>query len=43
MKKQKELKFLQVFDNTHKQIKKQAQKNRMSIRAYIQHLADKDK
>ena len=38
-----ELKFLQVFESTHIQAKKQAKENSMSIRAYIQHLLDKDK
>jgi len=38
-----ELKFLQVFVSTHIQIKEQAKDNKMSIREYIQYLADKDK
>ncbi len=36
-------KTLQVDDKTHKQIKAQALENDMSIKEYIQHLADKDK
>ena len=38
-----DLKFLQVFESTHTQIKDQAKDNDMSIREYIQYLADKDK
>ena len=37
------LKFLQVFKSTHTQAKKQAMKNKLSIRAYIQKLLDGDK
>ncbi len=37
------MKMLQVNDKTHKQIKSQALENDMSIKEYIQHLADKDK
>ncbi len=37
------LKMLQVEKKTHEQIKEQALKADMSIKDYIQHLADKDK
>jgi len=37
------MKMLQVEDETHKQIKKQALDKNMSIREYVQYLADKDK
>ena len=38
----KKLKMLQVEENTHKQAKKQAKKNKLSIKAYIQKLLDGD-
>lgn len=37
------LKMLQVAQKTHKQIKEQAVSRDMSIKNYIQYLADKDK
>ena len=37
------MKMLQVEDDTHKQIKLQALKSTMSIKEYVQYLADKDK
>ena len=37
------LKMLQVEADTHKQIKKQAKQKKLSIKAYIQKLADEDK
>jgi len=37
------MKMLQVEDNTHEQIKSQALENKMSIKEYVQYLADKDK
>lgn len=37
------MKMLQVEDETHKQIKAQALKADMSIKEYVQYLADKDK
>lgn len=37
------MKMLQVEEKTHKQIKAQALKADMSIKAYVQYLADKDK
>ena len=36
------MKMLQVDDSTHKQIKAQALGRDMSIKEYIQYLADKD-
>jgi len=39
----KKFKMLQVEDDTHKQIKKQALDKNMSIREYIKYLANKDK
>lgn len=41
--KDKKLKMLQVWEDTHEQIKEQAKNKGMSIRAYIQMLADKDR
>ena len=37
------MKIIQVDDSTHHQIKIQAAKAGMSIKSYIQHIADKDK
>jgi len=37
------MKMLQVEDSTHDQVKLQALKNKMSIKEYVQYLADKDK
>lgn len=37
------MKMLQVKKETHQQIKEQAVKKGMSIKQYIQYLADKDK
>jgi len=37
---EKQLKSIQVFLDTKKQILKQAKAKKMSIRAYTQHLAD---
>ena len=37
------MKMLQVDDKTHEQIKMQALKAGMSIKEYVQYLADKDK
>jgi hypothetical protein len=36
------MKMLQVENDTHKQIKEQAVKKGMSIKEYVQYLADKD-
>lgn len=40
---EEKLKMLNVGEETHKQIKTQAAKAGMSIKDYIQYLADKDK
>ena len=40
---EKPLKFVQVFEDTKNQIKTQAEKNNLSIRAYMQLLVDMDK
>lgn len=39
----KKLKMLQVEEDTHEQAKLQALKKKMSIRAYIKMLVEKDK
>ena len=36
-------KVLLVDENTHKQVKQQALANDMTIKEYVQYLADKDK
>lgn len=36
-------KIIKVDDETHKQVKTQASKKGLSIKEYIQYLADKDK
>lgn len=37
------MKMLQVEDSTHEQVKIQAARNKMSIKEYVQYLADNGK